>query len=165
MVTRLNKATRWSISLAMVMYLAVPAEAQDKKKDALRIQKDSVKEEKAKMARYHSEAVWVGMMDDSTTNYHEALKAYNEFWRGRKKPTEEEESREIKLKEEPTLLEKIFKAKQIKEEELAEKYSFAHKRFLNWMQVNAPFVQPNGRILTPEERLELWKKQKEQNQF
>jgi len=147
------------------MCLAVPAEARDKKKDALRIQKDSVKEEKAKMARYHSEAVWVGMMDDSTTNYHEALKAYHEFWRDRKKPTEEEESRETKLKEEPTLLERIFKAKQIKEEELAEKYAFAHKRFLNWMQVNAPFVQPDGRILTAEERLELWKKQKEQNQF
>jgi hypothetical protein len=165
MVTRLNKATRWSISLAMVMYLAVPAEAQNKTKNALRIQKDSVKEEKAKLARYHSEAVWVGMMDDSTTNYHEAMKAFEEFWRDRRRPSEKEESLEIKLSEEHSWLEKIFKAKEIKEEKLVEQYSFAHKRFLNWMQVNAPFVQPDGRILSPEERLELWKKQKEQDQF
>lgn len=94
---------------------------------------------------------WVEMMRDEKANYHEALKAFNEFWKDREKPVEEDE---------------IFGRKAGNKEQRmmanpdTRKYAFEYKRFLNWKRAVAPFVQPDGRILDKEEQLRLMEEEK-----
>ena len=92
------------------------------------------------------------MMNDPNTNYHEAVKAFNEFWKNRERPREEKE---------------VFSNMETKKEKKVKsptdpdaiKYSFEYKKFLNWQREVAPYVQPDGHILSKEERLLLWEQE------
>jgi hypothetical protein len=96
---------------------------------------------------------WVKMIDDPNTNFFEAQKDFNAFWKNKEKPTEEKE-----------IFTSFEKNKQTKVKSNsgndALKYSFEYKKFLNWQREVAPYVQPDGHILTTEERIKLWEQEK-----
>lgn len=124
----------------------------------------------AKSAKGYSKyPYWIEMMDDSAVNYFEAVKAYDEFWANRKKPKEEDEILGEKFysstaeKKKKSLWDRLFVTREEKQEAEASKYKFDCKKFEHWKFVMQPYVQPDGRILSTEEQLELWKKQRTGN--
>lgn len=119
--------------------------------------KDSLKIEKAKTTLYHEQPVWIAMQEDTAANYHEAVRAFKEFWKDRPRPKDELEEMET---EKVTLFRKIFEADELKKEKESEELALEYKKFNNWVRDNAPFVQPNGRLLTPNERIALWEQQR-----
>jgi len=92
---------------------------------------------------------WIIMMNDPNTNYYKAIEAFNSYWKNREKPTEEKEIFE----------EKKSKVKEYENEKTLQ-YAFEYKKFLKWQKRILPYVQEDGRILTPKERLEIWEKEK-----
>jgi hypothetical protein len=113
-----------------------------------------------KNANWREEAVWIKMIDDPNVNYYEAIKAYNEYWKTHKKPVEQEDDKaELdKSGEKPTARPVPTREEKIYEDEM----TYQIKRFETWVREEKPFVQENGRILTQQERIEIWKKQQEQ---
>ncbi|WP_312900784.1 hypothetical protein [Chryseobacterium taichungense] len=92
---------------------------------------------------------WIKMMDDPNVNYYQAVKNFDDYWKDKKKPVEEKEIFE----------EKKSKIREYKNEE-APKYAFEYKKFMHWKIKILPFVQDNGRILTKNERMEIWEKER-----
>ncbi|MFN9595529.1 MAG: hypothetical protein ACK560_01935 [Bacteroidota bacterium] len=118
---------------------------------------------------------WVTMMEDPNTNFFEAVKAYDAFWQGRKKPKKEAEifdALEGKGKETDKNLAQLEAERQAKlgpplqgkELEEMEYLKYESKRFEKWVLEVKPWVQENGHILTYEERQAIWKKQQEEIQ-
>jgi hypothetical protein len=106
---------------------------------------------------------WIKMMNDTSTNYFVAVKAFELFWKNKPKPIEEADilGQEQGQKEErKNFLSKLFRSKKEKQREESERYSFQFKKFKHWQLINAPYVQPDGYILTPTERVQLWERQK-----
>ena len=117
--------------------------------------------------------VWIKMMDDPKTNYYEAVKAYDEYWKHHVKPAgEEEELSESSIsagerKRESKKAERkgakiILTTEEIRIKNEEETMKYQVKRFEQWMREVKPFVQEDGRILTDEERMDIWKKQQEE---
>jgi hypothetical protein len=107
---------------------------------------------------YSKYPYWIEMMDDSTVNYFEAVKAYDDFWATRKKPLEEDEI--IGEKRKKSLWDRIFASREEKQDAEANKYKFDCKKFEHWIFIMQPYVQPDGRILSTDEQLEIWKNQR-----
>lgn len=108
---------------------------------------------------YSSHPYWITMMDDPSVNYFEAVKAYDAYWTKHEKPLDEEKlmtSGTEAVKEHQKKLSKRERKKQDEEQLLA----FQSKRFEHWLEMMKPYVQDDGRILSPAERLELWKAEK-----
>lgn len=84
--------------------------------------------------------VWITMMENPKTNYHEAVKEFTKYWENKEKPSEEKE---------------VFKDRKVKSKK-AIPYAFEYKKFLQWQQKNRPFIKEDGTIATPEERKQLW---------
>jgi hypothetical protein len=94
---------------------------------------------------------WVEMMKDEKVNYHEAVKAFDEFWKNKEKPVEENEIFEGKAGN---------RKQRVVANPDTRKYAFEYKKFLNWKRAVSPFVQPDGRILDKEEQLRLMEEEK-----
>lgn len=126
------------------------------------------------------------MMNDPNTNFYEAVKAYETYWQYHVKPNPESEEMEQaaqpssekmtdkekkKLESENRDRERERKAeskKKLSEQDLLKleeirEMTYQCKRFEDWMREVKPFVQNDGRILTAEERMEIYNKQKELN--
>ncbi len=104
---------------------------------------------------------WIAMMDDPNVNYHEAVKAFDTYWKNREKPTEEEErfgSVQDKEKEEKIKQ----KEKKLNDNDPAKLYAFEYKKFLWWKREMEPFVQTDGHIKSMDQRINEWKEQKQQ---
>ncbi|MFI5218788.1 MAG: hypothetical protein ACHQNT_04805 [Bacteroidia bacterium] len=118
---------------------------------------------------YSKYPFWIEMIEDPSVNYFEAVKAYDEFWANRKKPKEEDEIIGEKFysstaeKKKKSLWDRLFVTREEKQEAEANKYKFDCKKFEHWKFVMQPYVQPDGRILSTDEQLELWKKQRSGN--
>ncbi|MEO5572026.1 MAG: hypothetical protein ABIT08_00205 [Bacteroidia bacterium] len=116
---------------------------------------------------YSKYPYWIEMMDDSSVNYFEAVKAYDEFWLNRKKPKEENEILGVKgtpeEKKKKSFWDRLFASRAEKEEVETSKYKFLCKKFEHWKFIVQPYVQPDGRILSTQEQLEIWKKQRSTN--
>lgn len=118
---------------------------------------------KASKAETTELPVWIKMMDDSMTNYFEAEKAFEKYWSVRPIPIEEDEiigHTELKKEERSTWLQRVFSAKKERMKEDSERYSFEYKKFKNWERAVLPYVQDDGSILTPYQRIEIWKNER-----
>ena len=107
--------------------------------------------------------VWIGMMEDTLTNFYDAQRAFETYWSIRPKPIEEEEiigHSELKAEERKNRLFKIFALKKERREQEAELYAFEYKKFKNWERANLPYVQDDGSILTPSQRISILKEQR-----
>lgn len=118
--------------------------------------------------------VWVTMMEDPNTNYFAALKAYNEYWKTHVRPPGEEEEmernqngrRQLTKEEEREREREERRKKKLSGAELerTEYLKYQTKRFENWTREVKPWVQEDGRILTDEERTQIWQKQQQEQQ-
>lgn len=106
---------------------------------------------------YSKMPYWIEMIKNPNVNYFEAVTAYNEFWKGKKKPVDENEmigqDKQASAKGKETREEK-------KEKELYRKYALDCKKFEHWQKAVQPYVQADGHILTKEEQLKAWEEQK-----
>jgi len=115
-----------------------------------------------KKLNYNKYPYWIEMMNNPKSNYFETLKAYEQFWQNKKLPNEEDDMIG-QTKIEPTkknYLAKWLKSKEEREEEEIRKYRFEIKKFKHWKLKVTPYVQEDGTILDADERLKLWKDQK-----
>ena len=110
------------------------------------------KEHKRKKVNYKKNPHWIQMMDDPNVNYHEAILAFNEFWKDRGEPEEKEGDTK---EEKRSLLKRLFKSEEKEHAENME-YLIPYKRFNQWKRDVEPFVQPDGSILSKEEQLQIW---------
>ena len=115
--------------------------------------------QKQPVVNYKKYPVWINMMNDSNVNYFEALTAYETFWKGKKKPLEEDEligqerTRSTNFKKESH---REIKEKE-SEKEMYRKYGLACKKFEHWKIQVRHYVQEDGHVLTPYERLKFWR--------
>lgn len=99
--------------------------------------------------------LWIRVMDDSVANYYAAQQDYTTFWKGKEKPEDEESLMSTGVEKTKEHIAKRSK-RELKEEREKDYYRYQCKRFENWLLVNKPYVQKDGRVLTTDERLKLW---------
>lgn len=104
---------------------------------------------------------WVAMIDNPNTNYYTAIAAFDTYWKDKVKPTEEMETGD-EAEEEKHELENYLSTLSTTERNEWDRLQYHYKRFLRWKGDVFPFVQSDGRILTEEERLQIWQKQQEE---
>lgn len=119
--------------------------------------------DKAKLDLYRSKPVWKEMIADTNANYFEVQKAFELFWEGKELPTEEDEIIGEKRKLKNNFINRTFNAGELKAQLLKEELSFDYKKYRWWLIKTEPYVKDDGSIMTPSERLELWKEQKKAN--
>ncbi len=107
--------------------------------------------------------LWVKMMEDPNANYYQAIKEYENFWKGKEKPLDEEAlmAKSLDQVKEHT---KAPSKKEVKQERLMDYYRYQCKRFEHWEFVNKPYVQKDGHILTADERLKIWQQTQKDKQ-
>jgi len=101
------------------------------------------------------------MMEDPNVNYFKALEAFEAYWEKRVEPEEESELiTEGKLtREQADSMQKsrsTWTQAQLNDY-MVMKYQF--KRFKDWKRSMFPYVQADGRILSEEERMQLYNQQ------
>lgn len=84
-----------------------------------------------KKVNYSKNPHWIQMMDDPNVNYHEAVKAFEEFWKDRGEPEVEEAETGEKKEVERSLLKRLFKSDEKLKEENSQ-YVIQYKRFKQW---------------------------------
>ena len=109
-----------------------------------------------------SNTAWIQMMDDPKVNYFAAVKVFEEYWKDKPRPTTEHEL--FSAEDKDAALRNSSYSNSRNPEDPAVKYRFEYKKFLHWKEEVAPYVQPDGRILSPEERIQIWQQQKAQRQ-
>lgn len=105
---------------------------------------------------YAVDPYWIDMMEDTLTNFHEAEKAYRIYFQHHEKP----EGEEVEINEHAEREEHVSKRRQRKID-AENNLRMDVKRYEVWREQMLPYVQNDGRILTPEERLAIWKEQNE----
>ena len=105
---------------------------------------------------YARKPLWGQLMDDTLSNFHEVELAFNTYFKHHELPEEEHDvigehaEREKKLSKRKQR--KVWRENDLRME--VRRYEFCHNQTL-------PYVQPDGRILTPTERLAIWQKQQQ----
>jgi hypothetical protein len=108
--------------------------------------------------KYAKKPLWITMMDDTKINFFEIEKAYNVYWQHHEKP--EGEDYEIGAYREREKTPSKRKQRRISEEN---DIRMAVKKYEVWHEQTLPYVQPDGRILSAEERLSIWRNQQNKN--
>lgn len=107
--------------------------------------------------------LWVQAMNDPNTNYYEAVRSFNQYWKDKELPVEEAEllNQEIDRKERREIRRTIRKMKKMSpaERQQFDWLAYQHKRFKNWQREVLPYVQEDGHILTMAERTAIWEEQ------
>ena len=117
--------------------------------------------EKLADKNYKKEPHWIKMMNDNQVNYFEATKAFEEFWEKRHTPTEEEEWERFGIKKRKSWIEGIFRSEERNEKE-SQAYQVEYRQFKMWQQSVQAYIKPDGTLLSVDERLQLWKKLRDQ---
>ncbi len=104
---------------------------------------------------YARDPVWIDMMDDTTANYFEAEKAYKIYWQHHDFPGGEHD-----IIGEHAEREKIPSKRKQRKIQQNDKMRMAVKKYEHWHMRMLPYVQEDGRILTPSQRLALFEAQK-----
>lgn len=146
-----------TIILASLLFSGNVLLAQDKSATESKTKSDAAKVD------YTKEPVWIKMKEDPNVNYYEAVKAFEEYWKDKIEPEEESELiTEGKITEE--------KARQLKAERASwtqaqrneyELLKYEFKRFKQWKRDVQPYIQSDGRILTEQEKMDIYNKQQQ----
>jgi hypothetical protein len=100
--------------------------------------------------------LWIGMMDDTLANFFVVERAFDTYFKHHELPEGENEE----IGERRERLKRVSKRKQrriTRENTLR----MDVKRYYFWHQQTLPYVQGDGRVLTPTERLAIWQRQQE----
>lgn len=119
--------------------------------------------DKAKLSLYRSTPIWKEMIADTNANYFEVQHAFELFWEGKELPTEEDEIIGEKRKLKNNFINRTFNAAELKAQQLKEELAFDYKKYQWWLLKMQPYVKDDGSIMTPTERLQLWKQQQDLN--
>ena len=125
------------------IFLSVSANAQEKRYS----EKD-----------YARNPVWIEMIDDTLSNFFEVEKAFNTYFKHNDLPASEHDM----IGEYAERQKKPSKRRQ-KEVEHESFLRRQVKKYHRWHEKMLPYVQPDGRILTPTERLAIWQQIKDEN--
>lgn len=106
---------------------------------------------------YMQKPLWITMMDDPNANFFEVEKAFDLYWSKHEKPEGEHE--EIGERAER---EKIPSKRRQRKISAENELRFAVKKYEVWNDQTRPYVQPDGRILSIEERIQIFKQQQQQ---
>ncbi|MBL7719014.1 MAG: hypothetical protein JNL72_09285 [Flavipsychrobacter sp.] len=107
---------------------------------------------------YAKEPLWVEMLDDTTANFFEVEKAFNIYFQHNEMPSSEHDM----IGEHAEREKNPSKKKQLKIEQDSHLRRQV-KKYHRWHEKMLPYVQPDGRILTPTERLAIWQQVKDEN--
>ena len=107
-------------------------------------------------AEFAQKPLWIAMMDDTLANFFVVEKAFEIYFKHHELPEGEHEvigERRERLK----------RASKRKQRRIAEENHLRLdvKRYFFWHAQTLPYVQADGRILTPTERLAIWKAQQQ----
>jgi hypothetical protein len=109
---------------------------------------------------------WVKMMEDPNVNYYEAVKSFEQFWKGRDLPMEEEELLNENItreeKREHRREERKLKHMTPSQRQEYDYLSYQYKRFNNWRHEMKQYVQEDGHILSQEERNKMFEQQQQE---
>lgn len=110
---------------------------------------------------YEAYPYWIDMIDNPNANMFEANKAYDLYWKQRIKPLDEEEELFDEMSETEKLqfevLKKHLSTMTPSERQEFDRIKYHVKRFKQWRRDMKPYVQEDGSILSPEERIKIWK--------
>lgn len=101
---------------------------------------------------YARTPVWLDMIKDTSANYFETERAFNIYFQHHELPQGENEE----------IGEHAAKEKRLSKKERKKLQNDNHmrmnvKRYERWHDSMRPYVQRDGRILTPTERIAIWK--------
>jgi flagellar biosynthesis protein FliP len=104
---------------------------------------------------------WVAMIDNSNVNYFVAVKTFNDFWKGKIKPIEEMDIKDMEAltDEEKAARKNYFENLTQSQRAEFDILQYHYKRFKQWKKDVLQYVQEDGRILSLEERMAIWEKQ------
>lgn len=108
------------------------------------------KSNKQKEKSYRNFPVWIQMIEDPKCNYFEAIKAFDIFWKNRKRPLEEKEILGV-IAEESITDDKALTRRLKKLPAESKNLTFQYKKFMHWAEMIKPYVQEDGSILSNEE--------------
>jgi hypothetical protein len=124
-----------------------------------------------KRSDYKKHPVWIQMMNDTTANYFETVKAFREFFKDRVLPKEPFELEGSDAFEREVGLEKEGKTGESEKEKKREKakinpaeqdYSAEVRAFKGWFYSVKPNVRSDGRIIGPAERQSIIDRQQKE---
>ncbi len=98
--------------------------------------------------------LWMPMLEDTTANFFEVERVFNAYFKTHEMPDGEDE--EIG---EHAEREKFPSKRERRRANANSDLRLAVKRYVFWRRKVLPYVQDDGRILTPSERIALWKAQ------
>lgn len=104
-------------------------------------------------AEFARNPVWIAMLEDTSANYFVVEEAFKTYFKHHELPEGENEvigEHELRRKLSKRKQRKIWKENALRMDV---------KRYEIWHRQMEPYVQPDGRILTPTERLAIWKSQ------
>ena len=101
---------------------------------------------------YAKTPVWIEMIKDTSVNFFDAENAYKTYFKHHEKPEGEQEDigEHAKREKHPS---KREQRKMQKENHMRMEV----KKYEHWRDRILPYVQPDGTILTPAQRLQIWK--------
>jgi hypothetical protein len=99
---------------------------------------------------YARKPLWAAMIKDTTCNYFEAAKAFDIYFRNHDKPSTEHDQIGERAENDKKL---SRKARRKYESDNAMRIEI--RRYEHWRDMMLPYVQADGRILTPSERLAI----------
>ena len=103
---------------------------------------------------YARKPVWIEMIKDTSVNFFEAEKAFNTYFEHHEKMDGEEEV--IGERSERQKYPSKRKQRKMQEEN---HMRIEVKKYNHWHDKMLPYVQSDGSILTPSQRLQIWKDQ------
>lgn len=107
---------------------------------------------------YARNPVWIEMIKDTTANFLEVEKAFNIYFQHHEKPEGDND-----VIGEHEKQEKYPSRKEQRRLQQENRMRMEVKKYERWHDRMLPYVQSDGRILTPSERLQLWRDQQKIN--
>ena len=101
--------------------------------------------------------IWYTMMQDPKVNFYKAKQAHNDYWKAQKiQPIKElHDMEDAKYKHQ-------FKNMTDAERKAYQHIILLNRAFENWVQTEQSWVQPDGRVLSQEEKTAILDKQRQE---
>lgn len=108
-------------------------------------------------AQKHSDPTWYTLMKTPKTNYYKVIQAHKDFWKKHKLPLIQELH---DMEDEKYIA--VFKNLTTAERRDYIDLILMHREFENWKQEEAPWIQPDGTVLSDEEKMAIITKQQQE---
>lgn len=100
--------------------------------------------------------LWIPMLEDTTANYFNVERAFNTYFAHHELPEEEHD-----IIGEHAEREKHFSRRRLRRMAKEDALRMDVRRYYNWHEQMLPYVQADGRILSPTQRLAIWREQQQ----